>query len=207
MSMTLVLAFWGLCTLLILVPGPDWAYTISASLSRRSILPTVSGLMLGYVALTAVVAAGLGVLVAEVPAVLSWVTVAGAGYLGWLGLQSLLHPAVPAAAGEPVAAGSLAAQLFRGAGVSGINPKALLLFLAILPQFTDPGGSWAIGWQIALLGLIHTLTCGVIYLVIGATSRSVLTARPAAARWVGRASGVAMLGIAAALLVEAVVTR
>ena len=77
----------------------------------------------------------------------------------------------------------------KGAGVSGLNPKALLLFLAFLPQFLTHGAAWPFAAQIALLGLVHTANCAVVYTSVGATAGRVLRARPAAATAVNRATG------------------
>jgi len=90
----------------------------------------------------------------------------------------------------------------RGFGVSGLNPKGLLLFLALLPQFTDPRGSWPAAAQIGLLGVLHTANSGAGYLGVGVLARSVLRARPAAARLTARLSGAAMVVLGAALLAE-----
>ena len=77
-----------------------------------------------------------------------------------------------------------------------------LLFLALLPQFTDPTSAWPIGAHIMLLGLVHMATCAVIYTGVGAGARLVLSARPAAAKAITRFSGVAMTVIGVLLLVE-----
>ena len=133
---------------------------------------------------------------------LAALTVAGAAYLVWLGVCALRRPPAPVAADG--ARGSWPAQVARGAGISGLNPKALLLFLALLPQFTTPAG-WAPGVQIAVLGLLHTISCAVVYTGVGAGARTVLGTRPRAARVVGRVSGAAMIVIGLVLLVEQVV--
>ncbi|WP_322987301.1 LysE family translocator [Phaeacidiphilus oryzae] len=94
-------------------------------------------------------------------------------------------------------------RALKGAGISGLNPKALLLFTALLPQFTrDASALWPAAAQIALLGLVHTANCGVVYLGVGTGARRVLRARPTAARWISRLSGAAMLAIGTALLAE-----
>jgi len=77
-----------------------------------------------------------------------------------------------------------------------------LLFLALLPQFTDAAAAWSVPMQMIALGLIHTVSCGVIYLLVGFGSQVVLQARPAAARFVSRFSGAAMIIIAVVLLSE-----
>ncbi len=93
-------------------------------------------------------------------------------------------------------------QAVTSAGVSGLNPKALLLFLALLPQFTDPAAPWPFPVQLAVLGLVHTASCAVVYTLVGTGARRVLRARPAAARAVSRFSGVAMIAIGVGLLAE-----
>ena len=100
------------------------------------------------------------------------------------------------------AASSDRATLLRGIGVSGLNPKGLLVFLALLPQFTTPHGSWPLTLQLAVLGLVFTLTCALFYLSMGSLVRRILAARPAVARLISRVSGAAMIVIGLLLLAE-----
>ncbi|MVO87741.1 LysE family translocator [Streptomyces sp. p1417] len=204
MAVSSVTAFWAVSVLLILVPGADWAYAISAGIRDRSVAPAVGGLLLGYVGLTAVVAAGVAAVVADHPAVLASLTLLGALYLIWLGATTLSRPGTPQAAPSAAAdgAGTRRARILQGAGISGLNPKALLLFLALLPQFTQPGDGWPLALQISTLGLVHIVSCGAIYLCVGVLARTVLRARPAAARAVTRVSGAAMIVIGVVLAVE-----
>ncbi|WP_086824595.1 LysE family translocator [Allokutzneria sp. NRRL B-24872] len=202
MAVSSIAAFWAVSVLLILVPGADWAYTISAGLQDRSVLPAVSGLLLGYVGLTAVVAAGVAAVVASTPFVLTALTAVGALYLVWIGATTLARPAVPGASVDSPGQTPRLARVLKGAGISGLNPKALLLFLALLPQFTNPSGSWPLAAQIGALGVVHTLTCAAVYLCVGLLARVVLRARPAAARVVSRISGAAMVLIGVLLLVQ-----
>jgi threonine/homoserine/homoserine lactone efflux protein len=104
--------------------------------------------------------------------------------------------------GSGSASGSGRATLARGIGVSGLNPKGLLVFLAILPQFTSPRGNWPLTVQLAVLGLVFTLTCAAFYLCIGSFAGKILRARPGAARVITRFSGTAMIVIGALLLAE-----
>ena len=60
MAIGSIFAFWAVALLLIVVPGADWAFTISAGLRGRSVVPAVGGLVIGYSAITLVVAAGVG---------------------------------------------------------------------------------------------------------------------------------------------------
>ena len=201
MAIGTVVAFWAVSFLLVLVPGADWAYAIAAGLRDQSVLPAVAGLLAGYAGLTAVVAAGVAALIARSPLVLATATTLGAVYLLWLGITTLTHPPAPIAAADH-GSQPWARRAAKGAGVSGLNPKALLLFLALLPQFITRGAAWPFAAQIALLGLVHTGNCAVVYTTVGTAARRALRTRPAAARAVARCSGAAMIAIAALLLAE-----
>lgn len=191
--------FWAVSFVLVITPGADWAYAIAAGLRQRTVLPAVGGMLVGQLFATAAVAAGTAALVARSPFVLTALTAAGAAYLIWLGISMLRRPAVPQASDST---GSWLRQVVKGAGVSGLNPKLFLLFLALLPQFTDPRGSWPIAVQIVVLGLVHMTSCGVIYSLVGTSARRVLRTRPAAAQLVSRISGIVVTVLGVALLAE-----
>ncbi|WP_067482430.1 LysE family translocator [Actinomadura hibisca] len=204
MAVDSVLAFWVVAVLLIVVPGADWAFTVSAGLRGRSVVPAVSGLVVGYALVTAVVAAGVGALVAGSPVLLTGLTVVGGLYLMWHGGVTFLRSAVLWVSVEE--AGEADGKMFRrGVGVSGLNPKGLLIFIALLPQFTDPRGAWPVAGQIGVLGVAFMVTCGAFYLCLGTLTRTTLHGRPAAARLIGRVAGAAMVGIGAWLLIERLV--
>ena len=205
MAASSVAAFWALAFLLIIVPGADWAFTISSGLRGQSALPAVSGLIIGYAGITVVVAAGVGALVAKTPALLTGLTIIGGLYLMWHGARTFASAPTPAAqAAAP--ASTARATLTRGMGVSALNPKGLLLFLALLPQFTSPHWAWPVAVQLGFLGLIFIMTCAVFYLCLGSFARKILHARPAAARGVTRFSGTAMIVIGALLLAERLIS-
>ncbi|MCS5730224.1 LysE family translocator [Herbiconiux moechotypicola] len=195
-----VVAFWGISLLFVITPGADWAYEITAGLRNR-VLPATAGLLLGHVVATLVVAAGVGTLVAGLPVVLTVLTVAGALYLVWLGVTTFVRPAVPHVASGQVD-GAWWRWMLKGFGVSGLNPKVFLLFLALLPQFTQSGADWPLAAQIVVLGFVHVASCAVVYTAVGLGARAVLGTRPAAARIVSRVSGAAMVAIGVFLIVE-----
>ncbi|MFE4465698.1 LysE family translocator [Oerskovia sp. NPDC056781] len=204
MSVATIAAFWAVSLLFVVTPGADWAYAITAGLRHRSVLPAVGGMLVGHLATALVVAAGVGMLVSRSPALLTVLTLLGAAYIGWLGVTMLARPGGPVTAGDD-AGGSWVRQAAKGLGTSGLNPKVLLLFLALLPQFTDPGGRWPVGAQIAVLGAVHMVGCAVVYLLVAVGARRVLRSRPGASRVVTRFSGVAMILIGAALVLGQVV--
>ena len=204
MDSGLLFSFLAVDLLLVCVPGADWAYVIATALRRGSVPRAVTGLVCGYALHTALATAGLAVLVAGSPNLLTALTVAGAGYLLWLGWSVLRRPAVPGATEEPFSDRRL---FLRGATISGLNPKGLLLYLSVLPQFlTLRGAHLPVPVQTAALGLLHMACCAAVYLTVGALSRVLLSARPTAARAVTRTSGAAMLGIGAVLLAERLAT-
>jgi threonine/homoserine/homoserine lactone efflux protein len=205
MEVGAVAAFWVVSLLFVITPGADWAYAIAAGLRHRAVLPAVAGLVGGHVVATLVVAAGVAAFVAGTPLVLTELTAVGATYLVWLGIGTVARPSAPHATREP-APDSRVRQAAKGFGVSGLNPKVFLLFLALLPQFTDPSAGWPVPVQILALGSVHVASCAVVYTGVALGARLVLQARPTAASAVSRFSGTAMVGIGTLLLVEQVVS-
>jgi threonine/homoserine/homoserine lactone efflux protein len=204
MELGMVAAFWGVSLLLVMTPGADWAYAITAGLRNRT-APAVSGMLSGHLAVTLVVAAGVGAIVARAPTVLTVLTVAGALYLAALGVLTLARP-TSATDGEIQTSGSPMRWVAKGFGVSGLNPKVFLLFVALLPQFTSPGGAWPLAVQIGVLGSVHLVSCALVYSAVGIGAQRVLRARPTAARMVSRVSGLLMIAIALFLLAERLTT-
>ena len=203
MAAGVVAAFWMVSILFVLTPGADWAYASTAGLRYRSVVPASSGMLLGPLAMTAVVAAGVAAVLAQSPVLLTVLSTAGAAYLMWLGVGMLMSPPAPQE-GELDGAGSWARQTVKGVGVSGLNPKVFLLLLALLPQFTDPSGPWPLAAQIAMLGVVHVITCAVVYLGVGAGAKRVLRARPRAAEIVSRVSGAVMIALGPVLVIDQV---
>ena len=199
MASSTLVAFWAVTVLLIVVPGPDWAFTLGSTFSGQPARAPVAGLVVGYALLTAVVCAGVGAPAARTPAALTALTLVGGSYLMWQGIATLRRPTLPAAAADTPATGRR--TVLKGIGISGLNPKALLLFLALLPQFTTPD-AWPIAAQIAVLGSIFTLTCAIFYALLGTFAKTILHARPTAARAISRLSGIGMLSIGLVLIVE-----
>lgn len=207
-------------------PGPDWAFAIAAGLGKRSFVPAVAGLCGGYVLHTILLAAGIAALMAAIPALLLWLTVAGAIYLLWLGLLTtrswrsagfvsvgpngeLPGPSLDpkSSTGEDSAvdaAGSSRGAFLQGFGTSAINPKGLLLFLALTPQFIRADAAFSVPLQSAVLGLSFVAMTAVIYTLVAGGARKLLRSRPAAARGVTLTSGIIMCALGAVLLVEQV---
>lgn len=211
MNFQLFLAFTAVAFALACTPGVDWAYSIAAGLKERSFVPAVAGLCSGYVLHTVLMVAGLAALLTRMPGLLGWLTVAGAAYLLWLGVATLrswrsaTFAAAGAARGGGLSVQAQAGQLrafLQGMGTSGINPKGLLFFVALVPQFVSPDAALPVPAQSALLGLTFVLLVAVIYSCVALLARRLLKSRPEAARRVTLASGVIMLALGAVLLSE-----
>ncbi len=208
MNAQLFFAFIVVAAALACTPGLDWAYSITAGLRQRSFVPAVAGLCGGYVLHTVLMVAGLAALLAGMPGVLGWITVAGAGYLLWLGIGTL-RSWRGASFGAAGAVGSPSANQLRtflqGMGTSGINPKGLLFYVALVPQFVSPEASLPVPVQSGLLGLTFVLLAGIVYTCVALLARKILQSRPGAARQVTLASGVVMVALGAVLLAEQLV--
>jgi len=205
MTLGIVGAFWVVSFLFVITPGVDWAYAIAAGTRGKVVVPAVSGMLLGHLAATIVVAAGIGALVTSQPITLTIIVVIGALYLLWMGGNLILKPSAPSS-NEDKASGTWISWLTKGTVVSGLNPKVFLLYLALLPQFTDPSLPWSISSQIITLGLIHIFSSAVIYLLVGFGSQAVLKSRPVVAKIVSQISGVLMIVIALILLSDQILS-
>lgn len=122
-----------------ITPGAGAINTMSNSLAvgwRRSIWG-VLGQELALLVHIAIVAAGVGVLVANSPVLFNVIRYAGSAYLLYLGLRLIFtKPQPPAADAEGAAmSATRIAMLRRGFWVNLLNPKAIVFFLAFIPQF------------------------------------------------------------------------
>jgi threonine/homoserine/homoserine lactone efflux protein len=205
MNAGLTVTFWGVSMLFVLTPGVDWAYAIASGLRHRAgVLPTVSGMLAGHLTATFIVAAGVAAILTASGVAMAVLTVAGALYLLWLGVSALRHPADPDFEGERAPAGR--GKLFaKGIGISLLNPKVFLLFLALLPQFTSAGAAWPVGAQLVTLGVLHVANCAMVYFSVGYGASTVLGRRPKAAKIIGMLSGIVMIGLGIVLIVEKIV--
>jgi homoserine/homoserine lactone efflux protein len=138
--------------ILSLTPGPAVVLVTSHALAngwRRS-QPSVLGIMSGNASYCVLSALGLGVLFVQMPVLVSVVKGVGALYLVGIGLRSLMN-SESALTFATARAGAPRAMLYRQALVLQLsNPKSVLFFCALLPQFVAGGPSSA--WQMLGLG-------------------------------------------------------
>lgn len=138
---SLWLALVGAGTLISFTPGAGAIFTMSNSLNsgfRRSIWG-ILGQQVALVIHIVIVALGVGVLVSNSPVIFNVIRYAGAAYLVYLGIRQFLHK--PDLDKEEVAnkKNESALSMFqRGIWVNLLNPKAIVFFLAFMPQFIRP---------------------------------------------------------------------
>ena len=142
-----------------LSPGPNGllALTHGALHGTRKTLYTIFGGLLGFVVLMALCTFGIGALLETS---LLWLTVlrwVGGAYLVWLGIKLWNAPTIAASMKDTGASSASARSLFRQGLLSAVtNPKGLLFFSALLPQFIDPQRSLIT--QFTLMAATYALT-------------------------------------------------
>jgi threonine/homoserine/homoserine lactone efflux protein len=134
MDLSSWLGFLALSTMAVLTPGPTMLAIVghAGGSGFRRTLPVVLGNALGIAVVIAVSIAGLAGTLLRVPGVLMVLQLAGAAYLAWHGVRTWWNREAPLAVAEERAA---AGPLWRGFFLVWSNPKALLFFGAVLPQF------------------------------------------------------------------------
>lgn len=204
-----VAAFSLVALAIIVVPGPSVLFVISKgiSLGRRAALASVVGNTAGVSLQVVAVAAGIGPVVEGSVLAFNLLKLAGAGYLIFLGVQAFRHrrrlgEAVAGSAAVAAAPVSTRRNLRDGFVVGMANPKAIVFFTAMLPQFTDPSRGWV---------PLQLLTLGVIFMAIAlvsdgawglaaGTARGWLARSPRRLAALGGTSGVVMVGLGLQLL-------
>ncbi|MGH8142274.1 MAG: LysE family translocator [Steroidobacteraceae bacterium] len=202
MNLHLYLAYCLAVAVLLLVPGPVVTLVVANSLSHggRSGLVTVAGATVGSAILLGATAVGLLGLFALLSEILDIVRWAGAVYLVWLGINAWWADAGQGVAIVPAAKRSLRAVFLQGFLIAITNPKAIVFYIAFLPQFVDshlPAGSQLfvlIGTMI-VMGLLSDGA----YALIAGRARGWLTA-PGRLRLQRRITGTLLIGVGCGLL-------
>jgi threonine/homoserine/homoserine lactone efflux protein len=159
MSPELYLAYVAASLIVLLVPGPTVLLIIAHAMKegRRATLPTISGVVMGDALAVTVSLAGLGAALAASAALFTLLKWAGALYLVYLGLRTLL--ARPRPAGATAAPERSSRRLLgRAFIVTALNPKSIAFFIAFLPQFLDP--AHPLTPQLVLLGASFPVLAG-----------------------------------------------
>lgn len=195
------LAFAAVTLVVSYTPGPNMLLSISSGLLHgpRRALVTAAGLIVSMWVLMTASMVGLGAVLAASATAFQAVKWCGVAYLAWLGVKLWRAPPVdmsPLGAVAPPRRRTLLVQAF-GVGIS--NPKAIIFFTALFPQFVDP----ALPFLPQMLILAATFTaiefCMIMSTASGAGSLAPWLSRGERGRWINRVSGSVLL-VAAAVL-------
>jgi threonine/homoserine/homoserine lactone efflux protein len=189
-----VLTFVCVSILLILTPGPNQALLTSRVLSggRAAGFAVVRGFTCGMAVHVAAAIAGISALLASSAQVFGAVKLAGGAYLFYLGVAAILRArrtaddAPPRTGGSPFRDGLLSMTL---------NPKATVFFVAVVPQFVEPGPGGAT--RVAVLLLVYGAICLVFwtaFVLLLHAAREIVT-RPGVQAWMERITGGALIGL------------
>ncbi|MFF8726138.1 LysE family translocator [Streptomyces sp. NPDC015171] len=193
-------AFAALSFLLIVVPGPSVLFVVGRALAqgRRAALTTVAGNTLGAYLLVVAVALGIGSLVERSVLVFTALKLAGAAYLVYLGVRAWRRRgSLRAAIAEPGPARGGLRTLWEGFAVGVANPKTMVFFAAVLPQFVDPEQG-PVPAQMLLLGLVFNaiaLLSDAVWGLAASAARDWFARSPRRLSAVGGAGGLTMIGL------------
>ena len=199
-SLGQVAAFAAAALVLIVIPGPGVLFVIGRALAhgRRTALLSVAGHAAGNWVVAVCVALGVGTVVERSAAVFTAVRLAGAAYLVWLGIQAFRHRNALTEVLDSAAAPRGDVRAAREGLVVGVtNPKAVILFAAVLPQFVDrPAGHVPVQMLILsaiviVIGLVSDSCWG----LAASIARSWFARSPRRLGLVGAAGGLAMIGL------------
>jgi threonine/homoserine/homoserine lactone efflux protein len=200
-----LLAFAVMSFLLIVIPGPSVLFVVGRALAqgRRAALTTVAGNTLGAYVLVVAVALGIGSVVERSAVVFTTLKLIGAVYLVYLGVKAVrqrgsLRAAFTGAAGP--ARGGLR-TLWEGFTVGVTNPKTIVFFAAVLPQFVDRGQGH-VAAQMLVLGLVFNVIAVAsdsMWGLVAATARSWFARSPRRLAVIGGVGGLTMIGLGVAV--------
>jgi threonine/homoserine/homoserine lactone efflux protein len=208
---TLYAGYLVAATLIVVSPGPDTMLLLRYTLAggRRVGFATLSGVQLGILGHIAMAVLGLSVLILSVPIAFKAVAIAGAAYLAFIGVQSLRAGTLriaPEAQAEALAIGRGLAV--RDAMITNLlNPKVIMLFVALMPNFVAPARA-SVPLQLALLG-VTLIVINMLWqtgLVLAAAKLRQWLTRLSVQRAITIVTGAVFIGFAALLLVEHVLS-
>jgi len=192
--------FLGVVVVAYAIPGPDFAVILrSATRGWRTGMAAALGALTGLCVHMLIATVGLSVLLARSPGALNAIRWAGAAYLVWLGI-TLVRSSFHADESSGTAKDPTTARAFTHAMLTNLlNPKAILFFASVIPQFVVSGTSTTL--QVLALGAIDVVTGVVFYalLVSTAAGLSAWFARPAVRRRWDRATGGVLAGLGVTL--------
>ena len=203
-EMSVLGAFIVAVSALVMTPGPDTMLSLRYTLTSgpKVGLAAVAGVQLGLALHTVLAVLGVSLIIVSSPPLFKTVAVAGAAYLGWLGVQGLRGGGALSLQGDGPVVG--AGKALRDAIVCNVlNPKVILLFLALFPNFVDTGRT-DVSIQLITLAAV-LIAINVVWqapMVWAAEAVRRWLVAPAVARAMARGTGVVLLAFALLMLYE-----
>lgn len=195
-----LLAYTLAATLLTLTPGLDTALILRTATAEggRKAFNAALGIDAGCFIWGALVAFGLGALLAASEFAYTLLKWCGAAYLCWLGIQLLLHPRQQFTLSQSNKTRA-SNSFMRGLLGNVLNPKMGVFYVSFLPQFI-PAGHSPVVWTFLLVA-IHVLigTLWSLTLILATRFASGVLKRPAVVKWMDRTTGIVFLLFAARL--------
>jgi threonine/homoserine/homoserine lactone efflux protein len=206
MNLQTILAFAAVATLAILSPGPAVLLSLrnGATLGARSVLWSALGNICGVCCLSIAAILGLGVILKSSALLFGAIKVAGAAYLFYVGVRHLLGHSVVVAGQMDQDADLVATpahHLYReGFLIAATNPKAVLFFTALFPQFIDAKAP-VLPQFLILTGIFMAISyvSHLGYALIASRAKGALL-RPFFATWLNRIIGAAFVFFGGLLL-------
>jgi len=189
---------------IVVSPGPDTMLILRYALTsgQRAGFAAVAGVQLGLMIHTVLAILGISLLVASSPLLFKAVAIAGAAYLAWLGIQGFREAGTIRLDGSKRPVG--AARACRDAVITNVlNPKVILLFLALLPNFVDTGRGDVPAQLITLAAVL--IVINVMWQAPLAWAAQIIRSwlvKPAVQRAVSRLTGAILLLFASLMLYE-----
>jgi threonine/homoserine/homoserine lactone efflux protein len=197
--------FLVFAVLLVLVPGPDFAVVTANTLSggRRRGLWSGVGVATSNAIQGGAAAAGLGALIVSAQPVFQAIKWAGVAYLVYLGVQACRSAVAGRYAEAEIAhARGAAVGGWRQGFLSNItNPKVLIFYLSVLPQFLAPGAGLTVLLVLALTHAVLSLAYLAV-LAVGLHRLRRVLSRRRVRRALDAATGMAFFGFGARLATE-----
>ncbi len=166
MDIITYMSFVGAAILLVIAPGPDSMYILTKSLSSgaKKGITLAWGLATGPIWHTFLVMIGVATFIQHSPTAFKVLTYSGAMYLLYLSYGAFRAKAKPMIFHSETTDNTKNGSLYcRGFLMNASNPKVLLFFLALLPQFIDEKAFFSPSIQIGLMGLTFSLLTGIIF--------------------------------------------
>ena len=202
--MTELLAVALFTILAVISPGADFAMVTRSSYAqgRRAGLAAAVGIALGVQVHVLYTVLGIAVIISQSPALFLGMKVLGAGYLIYLGYQSLTNTARINLEGQP-SGSSLLAVLRTGFLTNALNPKTMLFVISAYTQVVQPGSPLALDFAYgAFMSFAHWAWFSLVAVFFSSAGlRKAMIERQ---QVVDRVIGVALIGLGLAVVVAGV---